>query len=217
MEISLEKVSGKKWRITFELQKQTTFLCSICECGYNFYSSIMRHLTLKYERVEVEYMYKYCDCDRKFESRKELGRHVSNVHPAAEEPPPSRKGSFHCTFSEESFVPQRSQAQHEHNKHPIRLSKFLATLASQPETDDDEESTQTSQSTTTETGNTKASQPTHWPTDLTNSLIRAKFAMGCSSNISLVEYMNTNKTAHQVGKVKQRILSQYPNWKETSS
>ena len=29
--------------------------------------------------------------------------------------------------------------------------------------------------------------------------------------------MNTNKTPHQVGKVKQRILAQYPNWRETFS
>jgi len=216
----IEKISSNKWRITFELPKQTTFLCPICDYAYNVYSSITRHLTVKHEGVEVQYLYKCCECDRRFESRKQLGRHVSDDHPATTEPPPSRKGAYQCNFCEESFVSQRGQAQHERNRHPIRLSKLLATLASQPETDADEEDTQQTQLTTTEEVEAdipKASQPTHWPIDLTNSLIRAMFVKGCSSNIALAKQMNTNKTAHQVGKVKQRILSQYPNWRETFS
>ena len=216
----LEKVSRNKWRITFELPKQTTFSCPVCDCAYNVYSSITRHLSIKHEGVEVEYLFKCCDCDRTFESRKQLGRHVSDNHSVSTEPPPSRKGAYQCNFCEESFVSQRGQAQHERNKHPIRLSKFLATLASQPETDVDEEDTQITPLTTTEeveTDTSKASQPTHWPIDLTNSLIRAMFVKGCSSNIALAKQMNTSKTAHQVGKVKQRILSQYPNWRETFS
>jgi len=104
----MEKVTSYKWRIMFEFPKQTTFLCPICDCRYNVYSSITKNLTMKHESVEVEYLYKCCDCDRRFESRKELGRHASDVHPAVEEPPPpSRKGTYQCNFCEESFVLQR--------------------------------------------------------------------------------------------------------------
>jgi len=43
------------------------------------------------------------------------------------------------------------------------------------------------------------------------------FHVGCSSDIALVKEMGVEKTAHQVGRVKRRILSQYPDWKETFS
>ena len=62
--------------------------------------------------MEIEYLYKCCDRDRRFESRKELGRHTSDVHTTAEETqPPSRKGIYQCTFCEESLISQRGQAQ----------------------------------------------------------------------------------------------------------
>jgi len=43
------------------------------------------------------------------------------------------------------------------------------------------------------------------------------FNVGCSSDIAFARTMGTEKTAHQVGIVKRRILSQYPDWKETFS
>ena len=68
--------------------------------------------------------------------RSDVDRHMSEVHPVTKEPPsPSRKGAYQCNFCEESFVSQRGRVQHKCNRHPIILSKFLATLASQPETD----------------------------------------------------------------------------------
>ena len=194
-------------------QKQTTFYCPICDCSYNVYSSITRHITLKHE-TDIEYLYKCCDCEITFESRKELGRHASDNHRMVEErPPPSRKGAFHCSFCEESFATQRGQAQHKRNRHPIRLSKYLANLASQP--DDEEEQAEASVVNESSKTSQPASQPTHWPIHLTNSPIREMFNIGCSSDITLAKAVGTEKTAHQVGKVKRRILSQYPDWKET--
>jgi len=127
----IEKLSRNKWKSTLELPKQTTFYCPICDCSYNVYLSITRHITLKHEAATVEYLYKCCECDKIFESRKELGKHSSADHPTEEPaPPPCRKGSYQCSFCDESFATQRGQAQHERNRHPIRLSKLLANLAS---------------------------------------------------------------------------------------
>jgi len=47
--------------------------------------------------------------------------------------------------------------------------------------------------------------------------MRNVYNVGCSSDIALVKAMGIEKTAHQVGKVKRRILSQYPDWRETFS
>jgi len=121
-------------------------------------------------------------------------------------PPTSacRKGAFHCSFCDESFTTQRGQVHHEWNKHPIRLSKLLANLASQPDDEEEEQAEMVSNSID------NSSQSTHWPIHLTNCLIRAMISVGCSSDIALVKAMEVDKTAHQVGKVKRWILSQYP-------
>jgi len=111
---------------------------------------------------------------------------------------------------DESFATIRGQAQHERNRHPIRLSKLLANLASQPEEDEDTENSEINK-------DSQGSQPTHWPLHQTNPLIREMFNIGCSSDIALAKAMGIEKTAHQVGKVKRRILSQYPDWRETFS
>jgi len=84
-----------------------------------------------------------------------LGRHVSEEHPH------QRLGREH------------SHGQFE-NRHPIRLSKYLANLATQTGIDSKEDmelSTISQQSHQHESSTT--SQPTHWPIDLNNSLIRA--------------------------------------------
>ena len=44
---------------------------------------------------------------------------------------------------------------------------------------------------------------------------RATFVVGHTSNVALVAQVRTSKTPHQVGKVKMRILKQYPNWRDT--
>ena len=116
---SIQKVADNKWKIVLELPNQSTFYCPICNCSYNIYSSIIQHLTLKHEAAEVEYLFKCCECEQVFESRKKLGQHASNDH-AAKGPPAIRKGTFHCSFCDEPFATQRGQAQHERNKHSIR-------------------------------------------------------------------------------------------------
>ena len=151
----------RKWRITLELPKQTSFTCPECTTQYNVFSSLTRHLHIKHSTLQVEWRYKCCDCEESFSSRRDLGKHSSERHwPSGS--PAIRHGDYPWDFCHELSVSQRNKSQHEQNRHPIQLSKQLARLAVL-----EEERLTLSQ----------PSQPVHWSIKVINSLISAMFVV----------------------------------------
>jgi len=104
-----------------------SFMCGMC---YHLYASFTRHLRDRHRGQKVMWSFMCGMCEKRFNTKREVGIHVTSRHAGIEKEPELRKGTFVCQYCKETFSSSRSLSQHMRNKHAAAQSAKLADEAS---------------------------------------------------------------------------------------